>query len=126
MSTQASLKEAAVAFLQLTAAGKVEEAFERYAGPAFRHHNPYFPGDAASLKAGMIANAARFSGMSFEVLRALEDGDLVAVHSRARMMPGTPQVALAHMLRFEDGRIAEMWDIGQPEPTPMFNQYGMF
>jgi predicted SnoaL-like aldol condensation-catalyzing enzyme len=126
MTTQNSLKEAAIAFLRLTAAGQVEEAFARYAGPGFRHHNPYFAGDAESIKAGMLSNAARFRDMEFEVLRALEDGALVAVHSRARMQPGTPNVALAHILRFEDGKIAEMWDIGQAEPEPMANQLGMF
>jgi predicted SnoaL-like aldol condensation-catalyzing enzyme len=126
MTTQMTIKEAAVTFLQMTAAGQVEQAFERFAGPQFRHHNPYFAGDAASIKAGMLENAARFPQMSFEVQRALADGPLVAVHSRARMQAGGPAIAVAHILRFEGDRIAEMWDIGQAEPDPMPNQYGMF
>jgi predicted SnoaL-like aldol condensation-catalyzing enzyme len=126
MTTQITLKEAAVAFLQMTAAGQVEQAFERYAGPDFRHHNPYFPGDAASIKAGMLENAGRFPQMSFEVQRAIAEGTLVAVHSRARMQPGGPAIAIVHVLRFEGERIAELWDIGQAEPDPMPNQYGMF
>jgi predicted SnoaL-like aldol condensation-catalyzing enzyme len=126
MTTEMTIKEAAVSFLQMTAAGQVEQAFERFAGPQFRHHNPYFAGDADSIKAGMLANAARFPQMSFEVQRALADGPLVAVHSRARMQPGGPAFAVAHILRFEGDRIAEMWDIGQAEPDPMPNQYGMF
>lgn len=124
MST--NLKDAATDFLQLTAAGRVDEAFTRYAAPGFRHHNPYFASDAASIQAGMRLNAASFPQMTFEVQRALADGDLVAVHSRARMAPGTPAIAVVHILRFEDGKIAEMWDIGQAEPTPMANQDGMF
>jgi predicted SnoaL-like aldol condensation-catalyzing enzyme len=126
MTTQMTIKEAAVAFLQMTAAGQVEQAFERFAGPQFRHHNPYFAGDADSIKAGMLDNAARFPQMSFEVQRALADGPLVAVHSRARMQPGGPGIAVAHILRFEGDKIAEMWDIGQAEPDPMPNQHGMF
>ena len=126
MTTTMTNKEAAVTFLQMTAAGQVEQAFERFAGPQFRHHNPHFAGDAASIKAGMLDNAARFPQMRFEVQRALEDGPLVAVHSRARMQPGGPGIAIVHILRFEDGRIAEMWDIGQAEPDPMPNQHGMF
>jgi predicted SnoaL-like aldol condensation-catalyzing enzyme len=126
MTTRMSNKEAAVSFLQMTAAGQVEEAFERFAGPQFMHHNPHFAGDAASIKAGMLDNAARFPQMSFEVQRALADGPLVAVHSRARMQPGGPGIAVVHILRFEGDRIAEMWDIGQAEPDPMPNQYGMF
>ena len=126
MTTTMTNKEAAVAFLQMTAAGQVEQAFERFAGPQFRHHNPHFGGDAASIKAGMLENAARFPDMLFEVQRALADGALVAVHSKARMQPGAPAVAIVHILRFEGERIAEMWDVGQAEPDPMPNQYGMF
>jgi len=124
MST--SQKDAAIDFLQLTAAGRVDEAFDRYAGPAFRHHNPWFRSDAATIRTGMRDNAARFPQMEFEVQRALADGALVAVHSRARMAPGTPNIAIVHILRFEDGKIAEMWDIGQAEPVPMANELGMF
>jgi predicted SnoaL-like aldol condensation-catalyzing enzyme len=126
MTTQTTYKDAAVAFLQMTAAGQVEQAFERFAGPQFRHHNPHFPGDAESIKAGMLENAARFPDMLFEVQRAIADGPLVAVHSRARMQPGAPDIAIAHILRFEGDRIAEMWDIGQMQPDPMPNEHGMF
>jgi predicted SnoaL-like aldol condensation-catalyzing enzyme len=124
--TDMTHKEAAVAFLQMTAAGQVEQAFERFASPQFRHHNPHFPGDAASIQAGMLENAARFPDMVFEVQRAIADGPLVAVHSRARMTPDGADIAIAHILRFEGERIAEMWDIGQVQPDPMPNQYGMF
>lgn len=126
MTTQTNLKDAAVSFLQMTAAGQVEQAFERHAAPAFRHHNPHFAGGAAAIKAGMLENAARFPAMTFAVQRAIADGDLVAVHSRARMQPDAPDIALAHILRFEGGRIAEMWDIGQVQPDPMANEDGMF
>lgn len=123
---QTSLKEAAVAFLRMTAAGQVEEAFARYASPAFRHHNPHFPGDAASIKAGMLDNAGRFPDMVFEVQRAIADGPLVAVHSRARLHAGAPDIAIVHIARFEEGKIAELWDVAQAAPEPMANQYGMF
>ena len=126
MTTHTTHKDAAVAFLQMTAAGQVEQAFERFAGPQFRHHNPYFRGDAESIKAGMLDNAARFPDMLFEVQRALADGPLVAVHSRARMTPDGADIAIVHILRFEGGLIAEMWDIGQMQPDPMPNQFGMF
>jgi predicted SnoaL-like aldol condensation-catalyzing enzyme len=124
--TDMTLKEAAVAFLQMTAAGQVEQAFARFAAPQFRHHNPHFEGSAAAIQAAMLENAARFPDMLFEVQRALADGPLVAVHSRARMTPIGADIAIVHILRFEDGRIAEMWDIGQAQPDPMPNRYGMF
>jgi predicted SnoaL-like aldol condensation-catalyzing enzyme len=124
--TDMTHKEAAVEFLKMTAAGQVEQAFARFAAPAFRHHNPHFPGDAAAIQAGMLENAARFPDMVFEVQRAIAEAPLVAVHSRARMTPDGADIAIVHILRFEGGRIAEMWDIGQAQPDPMPNQYGMF
>jgi len=54
-------KETATTFLKLAASGKVSEAFEQYvARDGFRHHNPYFPGDAKSLRAGMMEAHHKF------------------------------------------------------------------
>jgi predicted SnoaL-like aldol condensation-catalyzing enzyme len=53
-------KEMAISFLRLASSGNVREAYETYVHPDFRHHNPYFPGDRASLLAGMEENAATF------------------------------------------------------------------
>ncbi|HKO22638.1 MAG TPA: nuclear transport factor 2 family protein, partial [Candidatus Eisenbacteria bacterium] len=105
-----SLKERAVTFLGLAAAGRVDEAYADYVGPGFLHHNPYFRGDAASLKAGMAENASRNPTKTLEVQRALEDGDLVAVHSHVRQKPEDPGAAVVHRFRFENGRIVELWD----------------
>ena len=54
-----SLKDAAVEFLTLAASAKVSEAYERHVGAGFRHHNPNFRGDAASLMQAMQENATR-------------------------------------------------------------------
>jgi hypothetical protein len=51
------LKDMAVEFLTLVASGKVSDAYERYVRDGFRHHNPYFQGDAASLREAMQMNA---------------------------------------------------------------------
>ena len=126
MNVTMTLKETAIAFLRLTARGDVDEAFARHAAPDFRHHNPHFAADAATLKTGMKENAARFPTMVFEVQRALADGPLVAVHSRAQLEEGGMELAVVHILRFEGDRIAEMWDIAQAAPVPMANQAGMF
>jgi len=57
--TRRSLKDSAIEFLTLAASGKVSEAYERHVAAGFRHHNPHFRGDAASLKEAMLANAAQ-------------------------------------------------------------------
>ncbi|PQO99779.1 polyketide cyclase [Massilia phosphatilytica] len=126
MSGTDTLKETAIDFLRLTARGQVDDAFARHAAPGFRHHNPHFGADAATLQAAMKENTGRFPHMVFEVQRAIAEGPLVAVHSRAVMEEGGTELAIVHILRFEDGRIAEMWDIAQAAPVPMANRDGMF
>jgi predicted SnoaL-like aldol condensation-catalyzing enzyme len=126
MSGTITLKETATDFLRLTARGQVVEAFARYAAPGFRHHNPHFAADMATLQAAMKENAGRYPHMVFEVQRAIAEGPLVAVHSRAVLEEGGTELAIVHILRFEGDRIAEMWDIAQAAPVPMANGDGMF
>ena len=121
-----SLKDAAIEFLTLAAAGKVQEAYDRHAGSGFRHHNPYFRGDADSLKAAMAENAAQNPEKSLEVQMALQDGDRVAVFSRVRQRPGDLGGAVVHLFRFEGDRIAELWDVGQAVTEDSVNENGMF
>lgn len=119
-------EEAAVAFMQLASAGRVEDAYAKYVAPAFRHHNPWFAAGAEALKRGMEDNARENPGKSFEVKRVIEEGDLVVVHSHVRMKPGHPGYALIHICRFEGGRIAELWDVGMEIPAEVANVDGVF
>ena len=127
-STQAaqSHKEAAVTFLTLAAKGQVREAYDRFVAPDFRHHNPHFRGDAASLAFAMAQNAAENPGKIFEPKHVVAEGDLVAVHGRVRMKPDSQDFALFHLFRFANGRIVELWDVAQPTPADSVNEHGMF
>lgn len=119
-------KDLAVSFLQLVASGKVEEAYKRCIGPDFRHHNPYFRGDAESLMLAMKENGAKNPNKILEVKHAIEEGEIVAVHSHVRQNPEDLGGAVIHIFRFADDRIVEMWDIGQPVPEDSPNENGMF
>ena len=119
-------KDIAAAFLRLAAFGKAREAFEAHAAPGFRHHNPYFHGDAESLWTAMDEDAKRNPDKVFEMLRVMGDGDLVAVHSRLVTAPGQPEYSVIHIFRFEGDKIVELWDIAQPAPRDRRNRNGMF
>jgi predicted SnoaL-like aldol condensation-catalyzing enzyme len=123
---RASHKQAAVSFLRLAASGKARAAFDTYAGEGFRHHNPHFRGDAESLIAAMDENAVKNPDKVIEFQRVVEDGDVVAVHSRVRMNGEDPGVALVHIFRFRDDFIVELWDVAEPVPKDSPNQHGMF
>lgn len=120
------MKEAAIEFLTLAAAGNTQEAFAKYVGPAFRHHNPYFRSDADSLRDAMQENAVAQPGKVFEVQRALQDGELAAVHSKLTMPDPAQVISVVHILRFAGGKIVELWDIGQFVPDHCPNEIGMF
>ena len=126
MPASSRLADIAVSFLQLCAAGKVEEAYDNFAAPHFRHHNPYFHNDANSLKEGMRDSATNHPDKAFEVQRTIAEGDLVAVHSRLQLRTNMPTIAVVHILRFEGEKIAELWDVGQAQPDQMVNENGMF
>ena len=119
-------KETAMDFLRLVASGKVREAYDKHVGPEFRHHNPFFRSDARSLRAAMEENAAQNPDKVLDIKRALQDGDLVAVHSHVRQHPGDRGGAVVHIFRFEGDRIAELWDVGQAVPESSPNELGMF
>ncbi|MFF0828019.1 nuclear transport factor 2 family protein [Brevibacillus sp. NPDC003359] len=121
-----SYKENAVSFLQLVASGNVREAYQSYTGPNFRHHNPYFRGDAHSLMLAMEENAAKNPHKILEVKRVIEEGDVVAVHSHVKQNQEDIGGAVVHIFRFHQDRIVELWDVGQAIPEKSPNENGMF
>jgi predicted SnoaL-like aldol condensation-catalyzing enzyme len=121
-----SRRDIAATFEQLVVSGKVRAAYDHYVSPDYIHHNPWFTGDRESLILGLENSAAEFSDKEYDVQRVLEDGDLVAVHSRLRPMPQMPEMALVHIYRFEGDKIAEEWDLAQTLPDDSPNANGLF
>lgn len=121
-----TLKEKAVSFLQLAASREVREAYDRFTGPDFRHHNPFFRGDADSLMLAMEENAIKNPQKVLEVKRVIEDGDIVAVHSHVKQNQDDIGVAVVHIFRFHNDLIVELWDVGQPIPENSPNENGAF
>lgn len=119
-------KDSATSFLNLAATGKVDEAYSKFVGDGFRHHNAFYEGSAESLQAGMKENAIQNPAKVFEVKRVIAEGDFVVTHSHVRQKPGDLGAAVVHIFRFTNGKIVELWDLGQPVPHESPNQYGMF
>jgi len=119
-------KERAIEFLRLVSSNHIRDAYTRFVAPGFRHHNAWFRGDGAALMAGMEQNAAANPHKVFEVKQAIAEGDRVAVHSHVRMKAQDRGIAVVHIFRFEGGRIAELWDLGQPIPEDSPNENGPF
>jgi predicted SnoaL-like aldol condensation-catalyzing enzyme len=118
-----TLKERAIDFLKLASSGNVREAYERYVSEDFIHHNPFFKGDRLSLLTAMEESSKQNPNKAFEVQRALQEGDFVAVHSRVQQKS---EIAVVHMFRFQDDLIVELWDIGMVLPNECINENGAF
>ncbi len=117
-------KETAIAFLQLCAMEDPSKAFKKYLNPNFKHHNQYFPGDRDSLLNALIEASKTDPNESFSIKQAFETDDRVALYSH--VITNEMEIAVVHMLRFENGKISEMWDVGQVIQESSPNKNGMF
>lgn len=119
-------KQIAQNFLTLAAKGDSQIAFSLYVGEGFKHHNAYFKGDAQTLIAAMAESAEKHPNTILDIKHVLEDGNLVAVHSRIQKDASSLGMAVMHIFRFENDKIVELWDFGQAVPTNSVNEFGMF
>ena len=97
----------------------------------FRNHDPA-PGSSGGLE-GLVATmhwfSDAFSDQRVEVLHAVTEGDLVALHVHSRRVPGEEGRAIVDIFRVEDGKVVEHWDVIQPIPKeiyPPINDNGYF
>jgi predicted SnoaL-like aldol condensation-catalyzing enzyme len=105
---------------------KVREAFETWVQPGYIQHNPM----AATGRDAAIAFLEPFfqshPDAAYSIKRIIADGNLVAVHSQAKFSAGDRGLAVVDILRVEDCKIAEHWDVAQPVPEKAANTNGMF
>ncbi len=121
-----TVKKRAVEFLESVVAGKIDEAYSEYVNMNGKHHNQYFQAGFPALKAAMIENEAQFPNKKYEIKNVFEDGNLVAVHGRIILKSGENEMAVVHLFRFNENKIVEMWDCGQPLLAESPNEDGAF
>ena len=119
-------RDIATEFLQLCARGDVREAYARFVSDDFVHHNAWFAGDRESLLLAMEQSAAAEPNKSFEVKQVIDGGDRVAVLSHLKRASVEVEYAVVHIARIVDGKIVELWDLGQEIPKDSPNALGMF
>jgi predicted SnoaL-like aldol condensation-catalyzing enzyme len=118
-------KDIAKAFLQGVVTDKVREIYDLYTLPNFKHHNGFYSGDRESLLEGMLESNRVFPNKKVTIKLAIAEPPYVTLLTHVQIAEDK-EVAVIHMYRFEDEKIAEMWDISQEVPENSPNENGMF
>jgi len=108
------------ALAQLIGTGDVD-ALESLLSDDFVHHRP---DSTSATKAEWLAavRAAPIADLRVEVHHVLADGDHVVMHSRRWLPDAGPGIAGVDIWRFDDGLIAEGWEIIEPVAQAAANQ----
>ena len=106
-------KAHAIAFYRLAYEGHPRQAVEQYVGDDYIQHNPA----VADGKEGFIAYfermQAEYPDKEIEFVRAIAEGDLVALHTH-QIWPGNDPYITMDFFRFDaQGKIVEHWDAVQ-------------
>jgi predicted SnoaL-like aldol condensation-catalyzing enzyme len=117
-------KDTASSFLKAAALGNVREAYDKFVSLEFIHHNQYFKGDRTSLLVAMEEASKTSPNKSFTIKQVIEEGDRVFTYSQ--VVKENMEIAVVHMFRFINGKIAELWDVGQPISKDSPNENGLF
>jgi predicted SnoaL-like aldol condensation-catalyzing enzyme len=103
-----------------------ETAADKYMGPSYTQHNPEVPDGLDAFKGAIGGMHGAFPEFSTEVKRILVDGDLVALHHHVKMTADERGNSVVDIMRLENGRIVEHWDVIQPIPEESANDNTMF
>jgi predicted SnoaL-like aldol condensation-catalyzing enzyme len=119
-------KQNAVAFYRMAYLGDPVQAVELYVGDEYIQHNPLV-GDGKQAFIDYFAEMAeQYSSKKIEFVRAVAEGDLVALHTH-QTWPGNEEYVTMDFLRFdENGKIVEHWDSIQKVPDESKNGNPMY
>ncbi|MFK0156589.1 nuclear transport factor 2 family protein [Streptomyces sp. NPDC090493] len=98
---------------------------DRYVRTDYIQHNPIAPDGSAALRQAAI-NMRQFPDARIDIKHIIAQGDLVLVHSNSAQLAGDRGRALFDILRIQDGKIAEHWDVTQPVPATTASGNDMF
>ncbi|MFJ9714109.1 nuclear transport factor 2 family protein [Streptomyces sp. NPDC101234] len=94
---------------------------DHYVRPDYIQHNPLAADGPEAMKAFAAAWQQQFPEATYEEKRVITEGDLVILQSHGVLVPGTPGLTVFDIFRFQDGKIAEHWDILQEVPATTAN-----
>ena len=119
-------KQNAEAVYKMSYEGMRQKAVDLYVGAEYIQHNPLV-GDGIQPFIDYFERMAReYPEKSIDFVRAIAEGDLVALHTH-QVWPGKEEYVTMDFFRFdEDGKIVEHWDAMQQIPESSENGNTMY
>lgn len=119
-------KHNAIAFYRTAYEGDPRKAVELYVGAEYIQHNPVVGDGPEAFIAYFERMAREYPDKSIEFVRAVAEGDLVALHTH-QVWPGNDEYVTMDFFRFDDnGKIVEHWDAIQQIPETAANNNTMY
>ncbi len=119
-------KQNAIAFYRTAYLGNPVEAVEKYVGDQYIQHNPLVGDGTRPFIDYFTQMAEQYPDKQIEFVRAVAEGELVALHTR-QIWPGNEEYVTMDFFRFDDaGKIIEHWDAIQQIPDETANGNTMY
>ena len=119
-------KQNAIAFYRTAYLGEPAKAVEQYVGAEYIQHNPLVANGKQAFIDYFEEMARDYPNKSIEFLRAVAEGNLVALHTH-QTWPGNEEYVTMDFFRFDDsGKIIEHWDSLQLIPDETKNGNTMY
>jgi predicted SnoaL-like aldol condensation-catalyzing enzyme len=119
-------KENAISFYRMSFDGNPRKAVDLYVGSEYIQHNPLVGDGKEPFIKYFERMATEYPNKSIEFVRAVAEGDLVALHTH-QVWPGNEEYVTMDFFRFDDfGKIVEHWDSMQQIPKNSANNNTMY
>lgn len=119
-------KQNAIEFYRMAYEGKPAKAVALYVGAEYIQHNPLVGNGTKPFIRYFERMATEYPNKSIEFVRAIAEGDLVALHTH-QTWPGNEEYVTMDFFRFdENGKIVEHWDAMQQIPETTANGNTMY
>ena len=109
-------KANAIAFYRMAYLGDPATAVERYVGAQYIQHNPVVRDGKQGFIEYFTEMARQYPEKSIEFVRAVAEGDLVALHTH-QVWPDSQYVTMDFFRFDSEGKIVEHWDAIQQVPA---------
>ena len=119
-------KQNSIAFYKTAYLGDPAKAVELYVGEDYIQHNPVVADGKQAFIDYFSEMERDYPGKTIEFVRAIAEGDLVALHTHQQWPDGDEYVTMDFFRFDEHGKIVEHWDSIQEIPAETKNGNTMY